>query len=150
MHNSLPIKIPFYLKFYFNSIENDILQLYKENISQLYEQSNIIFSILCNTLTQGDVVTNNSNYVKLTKMDLNDFEDILNGPFLHAQCNAVNLFLSSQQFTIPGWLFKSSSMTFVLPKLAAYVKGRYRWTPTRYLLVAEHEFPLSLWFDLFR
>eukprot|EP00835_Amoeboradix_gromovi_P005723 NODE_571_length_6574_cov_0.317220.p1 type:complete len:1169 gc:universal NODE_571_length_6574_cov_0.317220:2835-6341(+) len=77
MHNSLPINIPFYLKFYFNSIENDILQLYNENISRLYEQSTVIFSVLCHTLSESRLNVRDPNYLKLTQMDLSQFDDVI-------------------------------------------------------------------------
>ena len=44
--NSLPLNIPFYLRYYYNAMESDILQLYQSNINELYTVSDTIVNYI--------------------------------------------------------------------------------------------------------
>ena len=51
VHNSLPISIPFYLKYYTNAMDNDLELLYKDHIQELYNKSNTVFNHLVQSIT---------------------------------------------------------------------------------------------------
>ena len=66
IHNSLPISLPFYLKYYFSLMEQDILKMYKREIDQLYIVSKTNYKHLCQLLQA--IIDGN------TLITTNDFE----------------------------------------------------------------------------